>query len=170
MPPFKKTRLSGREILQSIYNNGLTAVHLFTKRYGRLQNEDLTRAFTPPASELWVERAAWGELATKYVFWAEYMHNNKDLETPQEIHIAIYDIFCFVDLRDQSIKAWDVTGQQVLEGKLEDPTVKQIRFTGELADLMQKFTRETEKVNGFRLSLLHVKLTHTIILHRSRLY
>ena len=139
-------RISGREILKSIYNDGLKAVDLFVQRYGRLQNEQLTRVFTPPNSDLWVERAVWGELVVKYVFWAEYMYNNQFLKTTIEMQHAIRDIFNFIDQKDQEEKAWEITGRQVLYEEPENPRVKHQRFTCELADLMEEYTRVTRRV------------------------
>ena len=144
-----KKRISGRQILKLIYDHGLEAVDLFVQRYGRLQNEHLIRAFTPPDSDLWVERAAWGELATKYVFWAQYMHNNQYLKTAIEMQHALYDLFCFIDQKDQAEKAWEITGRQVLYEELETTRVKHQRFTCELADIMEQYTRLTQKVNDF---------------------
>ena len=135
-------RTSGKEILESIYEGGLDAVNAFEQRYGKVQNTHLVKSFTPPVSCLWVGRAAWGELASKYVFWAEYMHSNKFLYSATELHHAMR----YLDLQDQSHKSWHITGQQILQGQLENVTTKHIRYTTELVDLMEWYTRETKKV------------------------
>ena len=142
----RRYRLPGKEILLSLYHEGLDAISSFEQQHGSLQSLDMTNTFAPPHSDLLVQRAVWGESATKYVFWANYMFNNKFLKTSTEMQQAVRGIFCYIDLQEQSHKAWRITGQQVLDGRLEDTVAKRTRYTNELAQVMERYTRATEQV------------------------
>ena len=137
MAPQQK-RMFRKDILKHIYDEGLEATCYFKTHFGPLKVPECVRVFTTPICDLLVERAAWGELAIKYAFWAHYLHKNNMVQDAKMMQHAIADLLRIIDPQEQSDRAWYITGLQVASLELETTSAQNRRYTAELDEHLKK--------------------------------
>lgn len=93
----------------------------------------------PLPDAMLLEKAAWGELVTKYVFWARYIYENEPrlLQTPREMQFAMRAILVSLNMKHQTEMAWRAIFDQIADGQLEDLKCQTSRYLNELCQVMK---------------------------------
>lgn len=127
-----------KDILRILCEDGLEAVNIFERRF--LKNKTYETAicrklFTLPSSTNIISRANWGELTSRYVFWAYLIEQN---QLTQSIYIERYlaDILLKLDRKEQIESAAYFTGLQVLKNTTEDVILKAQRYKDMLCEVL----------------------------------
>lgn len=135
-----------RDILHHSHQQGLLAVTRFIQRYGRINQVEIDTIFRAPTSQSAIVLAAWGDLASKYAHWADYIstHLVSDID---HVQLALADVLRMKDPRDQRAEAFRATGAQVLAGHCESDQERYHRYLDDLEAVLQTKAADMKRAN-----------------------
>ena len=129
-----------RDILHQIYHQGVVALARFIERYGRIEQAEIASIFEKAKTDGAIHLAIWGDLTSKYAYWADYMAAH--IVSIDDVQSALADVLRMMDSHEQHAKAFHATGAQVLIGHHETDQDRYQRYISDLESVLQKKTEE----------------------------